>query len=74
MEVDEAGIGEVEDEAGVGEVQDKAEVGEVEEDDNSISNSCCTSVVSLTKLSSLLCLVTLFQTCVVSPTKFSCVL
>ena len=34
MEVDEAGIGEVEDEAGVGEVQDEAEVGEVEEDDN----------------------------------------
>lgn len=34
MEVDEAGIGEVEDEAGVGEVQDKAEVGEVEEDNN----------------------------------------
>ena len=34
VEVDEAGVGEIEDEAGVGEVEDEAEAGEVEEDDN----------------------------------------
>ena len=34
VEVDEAGVGEIEDEAGVGEVEDEAEVGEVEEDNN----------------------------------------
>ena len=32
VEVDEAGVGELEDEAGVGEVEDEAEAGEVEED------------------------------------------
>ena len=32
VEVDEAGVGEIEDEAGVGEVEDEAEAGEVEED------------------------------------------
>ena len=34
VEVDKAGVGEIEDEAGVGEVEDEAEVGEVEEDNN----------------------------------------